>query len=152
MDRIALKKSVLEAARARLEENTTDLRERIQELRAVTIGDDNAESASQTESTHGSDVELLNSLVEQLEHLEQDIDRLEMITPDQQLKTVQYGAIVLTDKRNFLIASSVEEFKVRGEDYLGVTPKAPLVQAMMGRKAGEKISFNGIDYSIKEVF
>lgn len=152
MDLTSLKKSVLEAARTRLRTNAQDLRERINDLQAVTIGDDNAESASQTESTHGSDVELMNSLAEQLEHLQHDIDRLEEIDPSARPTAIQYGAVVLTDKRNFLIATSVEEFEVNGTAYLGVTPKAPLIQAMLGRKNGDEVTFNNITYQIKEVF
>lgn len=151
MSTIALKKSVLEAARARLEANAEKLRERINDLQAVTIGDDNAESASQTESTHGSDVELMNSLTEQLEHLKQDLDRLADIDPSQKLDAVQYGALVHTDKKEFLIAASIEEFNAGGHRYLGVTPKAPLIQAMLGRKAGDLVNFNNITYKILEI-
>jgi transcription elongation GreA/GreB family factor len=152
MKNIALKKSVLEAARTRMEATAAQLKERIKDLRAVTIGDDNAESASQTESTHGSDVELMNSLGDQLEILQQDLDRLAEIDATSELESVQYGAVIHTDKRNFLIAASVEEFEVDGRSYLGVTAMAPLIHAMLGRKAGEEVTFNGITYKIKEVF
>lgn len=151
MEDLALKQSVLEAARARMEVTILELKERIEDLQAVTIGDDNAESASQTESTHGSDVELMNSLREQREHLQQEIDRLIEIDPQAHLQKIQYGAVVHTDKRNFLIAASVEEFQVNDRRYLGVTSKAPLIQAMMGHEQGEVVSFNGMDYKIEAV-
>ena len=151
MSTTALKKSVLEAARARLEANAEKLRERINDLQAVTIGDDNAESASQTESTHGSDVELMNSLSEQLEHLKQDIDRLEAIDPSQKLETVQYGTVVRTDKKDLLVAASIEEFNAGEQRYLGVTPKAPLIQTMLGKKAGDTVHSNNMTYKILEV-
>jgi transcription elongation GreA/GreB family factor len=147
----ALKQSVLEAARARLEATAAELRERINDLHAVTIGDDNAESASQTESTHGSDVELMNSLTEQLEHLRQDIDRLGAIDASERMDHVQYGAVVHTDKKEFLVGASIEEFPVMEHRYLGVTTKAPLIQAMLGKKAGDSVTFNKITYKILEV-
>src|SRR5688572_10370565 len=118
MDPIALKRSVLEAARLRLATTADELQERITDLRAVTIGDDNAESASQTESTRGSDVELMNSLGDQHEHILQDIDRLGQIDPAVKLDTVQYGAVVHTDQRYFLIAASLEEFEAGKRKYL----------------------------------
>ncbi len=152
MEKTTLKEGVLEAARARMQATADELRERIKDLHAVTIGDDNAESASQTESTHGSDVELMNSLSEQLEHLQQDLDRLEQIDPHTKLPSIQYGAMVRTDKRNFLIAASVEEFQVQDIPFLGVTPRAPLIQAMLGKKAGDSVTFNGIVYNIVEVY
>jgi hypothetical protein len=151
MDPIALKRSVLEAARLHLATTARELQERITDLRAVTIGDDNAESASQTESTRGSDVELMNSLGDQHEHILQDIDRLGQIDPSARLDTVQYGALVHTDQRNFLIAASLEEFEAGGRKYLGVTPKAPLIQALLGKRKGEKATFNKLTYTIQDI-
>lgn len=151
MDPIATKKAVLKAARTRLENTAAELRARIEELKAVTIGDDNAESASQTESTRGSDVDLMNSLGAQLEHVLQDIDRLAIVSPEARMDRVQFGAVVHTDRRNLLVGFSLEEFDAAGRRYLGVTPKAPLVQALVGRKAGETATVNGMDYAIAEV-
>lgn len=151
MDHTAQKRSVLKAARSRMEATAAELTDRINELRSVTLGDDNAESASQTESTRGSDVELMNSLGEQLEMVLRDIEHLEQIEPDTRHETVAYGTVVHTDQRNFLIAASLEEFDAGGLSYLGVSTKAPLIQALLGMKAGDKASFNGITYHIKEV-
>ncbi len=134
-----------------MEATAGQLRERIMDLRAVTIGDDNAESASQTESTRGSDVELMNSLKEQLDHLQQDMERLGEIDPAEVFTTAQYGALVITDKRNFLIGTSLEEFDVDGKPFLGVTVKAPLIQSMLGKKAGDKVMFNEVTYTIKSI-
>src|SRR5690606_19371400 len=97
----------------------------IEELRSVTLGDDNAESASQTESRRGGDLDLLNSTGTQLEHLLLDIERLESIDPEATMSSVQFGAVVHTNERNLLIGFSLEEFDALGRRYLGVTPKAP---------------------------
>ena len=151
MDHTALKKSVLKAARTRLEATASELRTRIDELKAVTIGDDNAESASQTESTRGGDVELMNSLGEQYEHIQKDLEQLQHIEPAVKLDIVQYGALVHTDQRNFLVAASLEEFDAGGKWYLGVSTKAPLIQTMTGKGVGESVSFNGTTYTIQDI-
>jgi len=151
MEATALKRSVLEAARKKLEETSADLKERIRDLRSVTIGDDNAESASQTESTRGSDVELMNSLGEQVDHVQADIARLADIDPAVRLDIVQYGAVVHTEKHHFLIAASIEDFMVNGTHYLGVSTKAPLIQALTGLKKGAEVNFQDTTYTIKEV-
>lgn len=151
MDHTALKKSVLKAARTRLEATANELRDRIAELRSVTIGDDNAESASQTESTRGGDVELMNSLGEQFEHIQKDLEQLEKIHPAVKLDIVQYGALVHTDQRNFLVAASLEEFDAGGNWYLGVSTKAPLIQALIGKAVGDSVSFNGTTYTIQDI-
>ncbi|MBK7945013.1 MAG: hypothetical protein IPJ85_06765 [Flavobacteriales bacterium] len=151
MDRAAIKKAVLKAARTRLENTAAELKARIEELKAVTIGDMNAESASQTESTRGSDVDLMNSLGAQYEHVLQDIDRIGIVAPHALMDTVQFGAVVHTDQRNLLIGFSLEEFDAMGKRYLGVTPKAPLVQALYGRKSGETAQVNGVTYAVLEI-
>ena len=151
MDHTSLKRSVLKAARTRMEATTSELRDRINELRSVTIGDDNAESASQTESTRGGDVELMNSLGEQLEQTQSDIEQLDLIDPSVKLALVQYGAVVHTDQRNFLIAASLEEFNAGGKFYLGVSVKAPLIDALIGRSVGDSVTFNGVTYTVQDI-
>lgn len=151
MDRIATKRAVLKAARTRMEDTAAELRARIEELKAVTIGDDNADSASQTESRRGGDVDLMNSLGAQLEHVLQDLDRLSIISPESPMDSVQFGAVVHTSARNLLIGFSLEEFDAGGKRYLGVTPKAPLVQALYGRKEGEHATVNGVEYEVQGI-
>lgn len=151
MDHTALKTSVLKAARAHLETTATELRERITDLRSVTMGDDNSESASQTESRRGSDMELMGSLDDQLTHIRQDLDRLAAIDPAIRLDVVQYGSVVNTDQRNFLIAASMDDFDVDGVEYLGVTPKAPVVQALSGKRVGEQATVNGVTYVVRNI-
>jgi len=151
MDHTSLKRSVLKAARTRMEATASELRDRINELKAVTIGDDNAESASQTESTRGGDVELMNSLGEQLDHLQNDLDQLALIDPSVKLDIVQYGAVVHTDQRNFLLAASLEEFDAGGKFYLGVSIKAPLINELIGRSIGEQVTFNGVTYTVQDI-
>ena len=151
MDRIELKKAVLDAARTRLEELANDLRARVEELRAVTIGDENAESASQTEHARGGDVDLMSSLGAQLEHVLQDAERLERMAPVELLDTVGFGAVVHTDQRNLLVGVSLEEFEAKGKRYLGVTAKAPLVQALLGLRAGDSAQVHGVRCTVQEV-
>lgn len=134
-----------------MEDTVVELRTRIDELKAVTIGDDNADSASQTESRRGGDLDLMNSLGAQLEHVLQDLDRLSIIAPDSPMDTVQFGAVVHTSARNLLIGFSLEEFDAGGKRYLGVTPKAPLVQALYGRKEGDHAVVNGVDYVVQGI-
>lgn len=151
MDHTSLKRSVLKAARSHLENTLADLMGRIQDLRSVTIGDANAESASQTESTKGSDVELMNLLGEQQVTVQRDLETLSTIDPAVRLDVVQFGAVVHTDQYNFLIAVSMDDFDAGGKEYLGVTTKAPVMQELSGRKVGEKATVNGVTYTILDI-
>lgn len=152
MDHTAVKKAVLKAARTRLENVAFELKERIAELRSVTVGDDNADTASQTESTRGSDVEVLNSLGEQYNHVLAELERVQSIDPEQHATVVGAGAVVHTDQRNFFVGASLDEFDAMGRRYLGVTPMAPVIHALLGRKVGEQATVGGVTYTIEAVF
>lgn len=151
MERTGIKAQVLRAAIERLRGMEQELRERVTELKSVTIGDENAESASQTESTHGSDVEVMNGLSEQIANVLRDIVLLEGIDPSERHDAVRFGSLVRTDKRDLLVATGIEEFKAGGGSYLGLSPRAPLFQKLSGAKAGDTIEFNGVTYTVKEV-
>ena len=151
MDSTKTRAAVLLSAKERLRAIEEELRERITDLRSVTIGDDNAESASQTESTHGSDVELMNSLGEQLEQTVRDRMLLDGIPPEQVHAQVEFGSIVHSKERNFLIAVGIDEFTSGGRTYLGLSPRAPLFQGLQGRKSGDEVEFNKVKYRIIEV-
>lgn len=152
MDRTAIKKAVLKAARARLENTAAELKERITELRSVTLGGEDAETPSQTESLRGSDVELLNSLGEQYNHVLADLARTGAIDASIHPDVVGFGTVVHTDKRDLFVGASLEEFDARGRRYLGVTPRAPLVQALLGRRVGERVTVGNTAYVIEAVF
>jgi hypothetical protein len=151
MEPIAQKRAVLKAARTHLADIAAELTERIADLRTVTVGDDEHETASQTESTRGGDVDLMNALSEQRVHVQQDLERLEALDPTQACDTVQYGAVVHTDQCNFLIAASMDEFDAGGLRYLGVTPKAPVIQALLSMRVGESAAVNGTTYRIEAI-
>ncbi|MBK9415734.1 MAG: hypothetical protein IPN62_00280 [Flavobacteriales bacterium] len=148
MEPTALKRAVLKAARTQLADIAAELKDRVADLRTVTVGDDDHETASQTESTRGGDVDLMNALSEQVEHVQQDLERIDALDPTVSCDTVQFGAVVHTDQRNFLIAASLEEFDAGGLRYLGVTPKAPVIQALLGKRVGEHATINGVAYHI----
>lgn len=152
MDHTAVKKAVLKAVRTRLENIALELKERITELRSVTVGDDNADSASQTESARGSDVEVLNSLGEQYNHVLAELERVRAMDPEQHAAAVGAGTVVHTDQRNFFVGASLEEFDAMGRRYLGVTPMAPVIQALLGRSAGDRVLVGGVTYTIEAVF
>jgi hypothetical protein len=67
-------------------------------------------------------------------------------------KTVQPGAVVITDSQRFFISISMGVIKSRGESYLVVSPNAPLMVALSGKKVGDKIVFRDKIVEIKELF
>ena len=152
MEHSTVKRAVLKTAISRLELTANELREQIKEIRNVASGNDDSDSASQRESTKGGDLELVESLSEQLLITQKDLEQLQRIDPTVKLQVVQYGAVVHTNVRNFLIGASLDQFDSAGKPYFGVSIKAPLIQELSAMTVGERLSFNGIDYIIEDIF
>ncbi|MCB0818625.1 MAG: hypothetical protein KDB77_14025, partial [Flavobacteriales bacterium] len=99
MDPKQMKERVLEAARTKLNEHLTEYNERIAELRAVTVENELAETASQTEGRRDADIELMNSIGEQLAQVKRELDSLDQVDlTDAPHDTVRYGSVVVTDR------------------------------------------------------
>ena len=152
MEHSTMKRAVLKAASTRLEQTAIELQERIEEIRNVASANDDSDSPSQRESTRGGDLELMESLSEQLLITQKDLDQLQRIDPTVKLDVVQYGAVVHTNERNFLIGASLDEFDAIGKYYLGVSTKAPLIQELTAMSVGERVTFSGIEYIIEDIF
>lgn len=151
MDRMNVKQQVIDGARLRLQEAIAEHRERLEDLRSVTMEADLSETASQSEGRREADVELMNGLGDQLEHLERDMALLGQVDAGTLHEAVSFGSVVHTDRRDLLIATSVEEFEAAGRTYLGLSVRAPLYQALSGKRVGEQATVNGVTYIIRDI-
>lgn len=151
MDKATTKQAVLAAAKRKLEEHMAEYKERINELRAETVENDLPESASQTEGRRDANIELMNSIGEQYEEVQRELDTLAQVDGEP-CADVRFGAVVHTNLRNLLIATSVDEFKAAGRSYLGLSAQAPLFLTMKGKKVGDILSYNDMTYTIEDIF
>ncbi|KRG69023.1 hypothetical protein [Pseudoxanthomonas dokdonensis] len=65
--------------------------------------------------------------------------------------SVDRGALVKLNDRWLVVAVPTPRFEVDGESMLGISCEAPLVKAMVGKRAGEKFCFNGREFNIQQV-
>ena len=77
---------------------------------------------------------------------------LKSINPDQVNNKVEPGAVVVTNKRIFFIAVSVEKIEVDGQEIFGISTKAPIYSAMIDLKKGDQFEFNGVSYKIHDIY
>ncbi len=152
MDKLSLKKEILEAGKAKMRTVINDFQERIDELKAVTIGDDFQETASQSESRKDSDIELLDTLATQMDFAQAELETLNLIDPALAHSKIEFGSVVVTDKRTFFVSTGIEEFDVQGNAYFGISTQAPLYKGLVNKETGDKVAFNGIEYNIQDVF
>lgn len=152
MSKQELKRQILESGKAKMQGVVNDFQDRVNDLKAVTVGEENSETASQSEARVGGDMELIGTLTSQLDFAIMELDTLTRINPDESHDRVDFGAVVITDKRNLFVSTGIEEFECNGETYFGLSTKAPLYKNMAGSVVGDEISFHGINYTIKEIF
>lgn len=64
----------------------------------------------------------------------------------------EFGAVVVTDIATFFISTSIEQFDLDGETFIGLSIYSPLFLKMKGKRKGETLSYNGATYQIADVF
>ena len=62
------------------------------------------------------------------------------------------GSVVVTDKMNFFVSASIEQFEVEGIKIFGLSTESPLFQDMKGKRKGDKFSFKDQEYKILDLF
>ncbi len=65
---------------------------------------------------------------------------------------VQEGAIVRLNDRYFVVSVSTARFECDGESFMGISPQAPIYQAMQGKRAGEKFAYGDRQFDIQAVY
>ncbi|WP_068598218.1 hypothetical protein ACF3NR_09930 [Vaginella massiliensis] len=61
------------------------------------------------------------------------------------------GNVVLTDKVNFVIGMAFKDFEWEGKRFVGISTKAPIFEALVGKRAGDQVQFHDIVYNIEQI-
>lgn len=77
---------------------------------------------------------------------------LQRIQPDKLLDSVQFGAVVITDKQNIFVSTGMGKFESGGVSYYGISYQAPIFKVMENVKAGSSFEMNGQLFTVKDVF
>jgi transcription elongation GreA/GreB family factor len=64
---------------------------------------------------------------------------------------VEEGAIVKVAGRLFVIAISTAKFSCHGTEFMGISTRAPIYEKLEGKRAGDKVTFNGKKLPIEDV-
>jgi len=89
---------------------------------------------------------------EQLQKANQEITALEMIKPEEIKKTVEFGAVVITNQQKLFVSISLGKVIVDKETYFAISPNVPLFQVLKGLKPGDTAVFNSNTIQIIDVF
>ncbi|WP_236976276.1 hypothetical protein [Membranihabitans maritimus] len=143
MDKLQLKREVLQDAVKRQQEIIDDFKSRIEYLQSDKVEED---------EIHSDNQELVESYEQELNFVIIEMDVLKSLNIEEVFDEIQLGSIVVTDQMNFFPSVSIEKFESNGTTYFGISEKAPLYEKMKGKSKGEAFSFNDMTYTVKDVF
>ena len=66
-------------------------------------------------------------------------------------KEIGDGSIIFTDKVNFVIGLSFQEFEWGNKKFIGTSIDAPIYSTLEGKVVGDEVEFNDIKYTIEEI-
>ncbi|WP_334126482.1 hypothetical protein [Empedobacter brevis] len=104
--------------------------------------DDFAQQSQSTDSARNLQIRI-NQATE-------DLNNFRVLRPEL-IDEITEGNVVLTDKVNFVIGLSFKDFEWENKKFVGISTQAPIFEALVGKRAGDKIEFNGIKYTIEEI-
>ncbi len=61
------------------------------------------------------------------------------------------GSLVITNKQNLFISTSIGKVTVDSIDYYAISPFVPIFKSIRGLKLGDTAEFNGNKFTIKEI-
>ena len=101
---------------------------------------------AQQNSSNDSAINLQNRINKAIN----DLENFKELRPEL-VDEITEGNVVLTDKLNFVIGLSFKDFEWENKKFVGISTEAPIFSALVGKREGDKVEFNGISYTIEEI-
>lgn len=101
--------------------------------------------AQQSQSTDSA-----RNLEMRINQAKENLEAFKNVRPEL-VNEITEGNVVLTDKINFVIGLAFKDFEWEGRKFIGISTEAPIFEALVGKRQGDKVEFNGIQYTIEEI-
>lgn len=154
VNRVELKKKILDAATKKHESVIDDFRLSIREMLASEgiVNEDEMDLSQQEFNTEM--VQKSNQIADQLAFANEELKLLfDMASTIGSIhNTIQLGSVVVTDRNIFFVSASIEDFKADGLNIFGLSIESPLFKAMEGKKKGDRFGYNYGEYRVVDTF
>lgn len=87
----------------------------------------------------------------QLEKANTVLNTLNKIPVDRKVEQVEFGALVTTSKQKIFVSAGLGKLELDGETWFAISPNVPIYKALVGKKKGETVKFNGMDITINSI-
>lgn len=91
-------------------------------------------------------------LINQFEKSLQELQILNKIDKNKKYSTIDFGAVVITNKSKLFISIGIGKINIDNDIYYAISQKSPLFENMKNLTKGDKFSFNGNNFEILDVF
>ncbi len=150
------KKNIHSICLQSLEEKITAVKKQISELNQ-SFADEGKSSAGDKHETARAMAQLeVEKLHQQLHQFESQAGVLKKLNPDFLSETIQTGSLIKTDKGNFYISvplgKMVVPTKLDNQEVMVISAASPLGKEMIGKKVGDEVIFNKMQYKIEVFF
>ncbi len=150
MSKMELKKRLLEVCINRQQETAAELQHEVDET--LRLSNEYGAPKDRYDPFRTKLMNQNNLFAQQLQQANTLLVTLQKISTDKEIGTVEFGAIVITNKQKIFVSVGLGKIMLDRETYYAISPQVPIFQAMRGKKAGDTFTFNGQTFEIKDVF
>ncbi len=125
-------------------EAQADIRQALDEETKSTAGDKHETGRAMMQLEQ----EKLSAQLAEVQQLQQVLDRIQL---DDLPPGIGEGSVVLTSQGNYFIGISAGKVELAGRMYYLVSLASPIGTALLGKQAGDTISFRGQNITVQEV-
>lgn len=86
----------------------------------------------------------------QIHNISNNIKKISSISFDKKNKVIE-GAVAKVNGQNYIIGIPACQFDYEGENYIAMSPEAPLFKAMMNKAVKDTFSFNGQSFLVEDI-
>ena len=145
------KKIVLKKCLEILSEKLSEIHTALADLKESVENEDKSTAGDKHDTARAMIHLEQEKLAKQLTSIEAEFNNAKRILPESAFSSVQFGSLVQTNLRQYLIGPALGVIKIDDESLVAMSPAAPLAKEMLGKRVGDTVEFNGISQSILSV-
>lgn len=150
-DTLALKEQLYALCREHLERRVLSLRSALDDAQTA-ANEETKSSAGDKHETGRAMMQLeTEKLGAQLQKARHEQEKLQRIRPNKACRSVEPGALVITDKLRLYFAISAGKIVVEGKEYFALSLQTPLGKAARGRQVEDTFALQQQQYRIKKI-
>ncbi len=146
-----IKIALLAACKRYIDQRAANARQAIAAASEAATDDTKSSAGDKFETTR----EMMQQEISRHQQLLADAQRMEQVLASvdarAQAGPAKLGSLMETNRGTFFLAVSVGQIAVDGQPYWVVSTAAPVGRQLLGKVAGDRFAFNGLDYAIVHV-